>query len=103
MACEVGGVSTEYGTTAQITCNYTYYVGGTVMRGVGSCSVEVGGSGSGGSASGGYSYLYCQPEEFTPDMATDGSRGKTIFFDSSRELESRLRYANLRLQRWRIL
>ena len=94
MSCTVTGVSTEYGTSATISCSYSYYVGGTTIRSSWSCRVEVQSSGSGGGGGGGSNttVLNCDPEEVTLDLVKTYQYGYVINFSTTPRISDDYRY-----------
>ena len=94
LSCTVTGVSTDYGTSATITCNYVYYIGGTYIRSSWSGQVPVQSSGGSGSSGGGGGSTYTNvaiifsPQTLTLDLAKD-RQGKKVSFSFSKPLDSR--------------
>lgn len=87
LSCTVEGVDNRYGTTATITCNYTYLAAGALINTSRSYIVSVpseSGSSGGGSSGGSYyenAELVCSSKNVTLDPASD--TGEYIIFTAT--------------------
>ena len=75
--CTIEGVSAG---PAVISCNYTYWIAGTIIRSIWSCGVTVGSSGSGYGGSGSsYVTMNCDKSSLTLDLAKPNTGGRLEF------------------------
>lgn len=86
LSCKVMGVDNEYGTSATITCNYTYLLAGRAFRSWERFTVRVpsdtgGGGGTGNDGPPGECVLYAQPSSVTLDLA--GERKQKVVLSLS--------------------